>query len=68
LIVYYLCQALDALQGLQSSVDKYRKAARIDTPDFGIGEFPEDSKLGAAFGNNNPSLLKKNIEIKSKKN
>lgn len=28
-----------------------------------LGEFASDKKLGAAFGNNNPTLYKKNFKL-----
>jgi hypothetical protein len=47
---------------MEAAVALYRKTARIDTPDGGVGEFPSDSKLGASFSNNNPTLLKRSIK------
>lgn len=47
---------------MEAAVALYRKTARIDTPDGGVGEFPTDSKLGASFSNNNPALLKRALK------
>lgn len=96
-------QAVAALDSMEAAILAYRKAGRIDAPDFGIGqstlswsisaclyaseisphgfvlslivcsiwtvnyltlgEFASDKKLGAAFGNNNPTLYKKNFKL-----
>lgn len=55
-------QALAALEKMEAAVALYRKTARIDTADGGIGEFPTDTKVGASFSNNNPALLKRTIK------
>jgi hypothetical protein len=51
-----------ALEKMEAAIALYRKTARIDTPDGGVGEFPTDSKLGASFSNNNPALLKRSLK------
>ena len=55
-------QALAALEKMEAAVALYRKTARIDTADGGIGEFPTDTKVGASFSNNNPALIKRTIK------
>lgn len=52
-------KALTSLGKMESALVLYRKTARIDKEDGGVGEFPTDTKLGASFGNNNPTLYKK---------
>jgi hypothetical protein len=52
-------KATTALNKMEGALALYRKTARIDTPDGGVGEFPTDTKLGASFSNNNPTLYKK---------
>lgn len=52
-------KALSTLDRMEAALALYRKTARIDKADGGVGEFPTDSKLGASFANNNPSLYKK---------
>ncbi len=55
-------KAMAALNKMEAALVLYRKTARIDSADGGVGEFPTDTKVGASFGNNNPALLKKNIK------
>lgn len=43
--------ALKAFGKLESALSGYRKAARIDTPDGGIGEIPTDKRVGSGFSN-----------------
>jgi len=52
-------KALASLDRMEAALMLYRKTARIDKADGGVGEFPTDTKLGASFGNNNPNLYKK---------
>eukprot|EP00180_Rhodochaete_pulchella_P000618 Plantae.Rhodophyta-Rhodochaete_pulchella.ctg1454.p1 GENE.Plantae.Rhodophyta-Rhodochaete_pulchella.ctg1454~~Plantae.Rhodophyta-Rhodochaete_pulchella.ctg1454.p1 ORF type:complete len:182 (-),score=38.21 Plantae.Rhodophyta-Rhodochaete_pulchella.ctg1454:457-972(-) len=53
---------LTALDGLNDSLQGYRRTAKIDTPDGGIGEVPTDLKVGSGFSNNNPALYERNFK------
>ena len=57
--IHTYIQALGILSKMEAAVSTYRKTAKIDGADGGIGEFPTDNKLGASFSNNNPTLYNK---------
>eukprot|EP00186_Timspurckia_oligopyrenoides_P004668 CAMPEP_0182451946 /NCGR_PEP_ID=MMETSP1172-20130603/43989_1 /TAXON_ID=708627 /ORGANISM="Timspurckia oligopyrenoides, Strain CCMP3278" /LENGTH=235 /DNA_ID=CAMNT_0024649753 /DNA_START=3228 /DNA_END=3935 /DNA_ORIENTATION=- len=53
--------ASELVKELDSALQKYRIAARINTEDGGVGAIPTDKRLGSGFSNNNPTLYRKNI-------
>eukprot|EP00183_Erythrolobus_madagascarensis_P006428 CAMPEP_0185845616 /NCGR_PEP_ID=MMETSP1354-20130828/1528_1 /TAXON_ID=708628 /ORGANISM="Erythrolobus madagascarensis, Strain CCMP3276" /LENGTH=271 /DNA_ID=CAMNT_0028545611 /DNA_START=312 /DNA_END=1124 /DNA_ORIENTATION=+ len=53
-------KARAAVRDLEASLSKYRIAARINTPDGGVGAVPTDKRVGSGFGNNNPVLYERN--------
>ncbi|KAJ8904664.1 hypothetical protein NDN08_001182 [Rhodosorus marinus] len=43
--------ATKSFNAMANALEQYRKAAKIDTPDGGVGEIPSDRRLGSGFSN-----------------
>lgn len=51
---------LAQLSDMREAIDKYRRLGRLESSDFGIGEVPQDVRIGSGFANNNSALYKRN--------
>lgn len=51
---------LASLTDMRDALSKYRESGHLGSPDFGIGELPENNRVGSGFANNNTALYRRN--------
>lgn len=55
---------LASITDMKDALSKYRESGHLDAPDFGIGELPQNNRVGSGFANNNTSLYRRNKTLR----